>query len=493
MPKQLGWAIASGLIFAAAAVIAAPLAGLQLAGAFNTDGQVSWASLLVGVFFTGLLVWWLLHRRHAEFAQLRGAVAGVFVAILSYPVVILVSQVLHRDWSLILTPASTLEHLFSALLLALVSLVSTGPAAIAVMAAAGLLAAVLPGRIAQRSTAPANRRNAVDWVLWTATTVSVATVLLLTSVFVWLSIIPLDTRQLLRHVDANQPAATHAEALALFAKVQATEATMPLDPRCHSSLLTHGEKVTKAVIFFHGLTNCPAQGDELSAQLYAQGYNVYTPRLPEHGEADVMTLALAQLTAEQMVATGEEAIDLAHGLGDEVQVFGLSAGGTLATWTAQTRGDVGQSIAISPFLGAYVIPPWATRAATNLLLLLPNYMVWWDSTRSEPAGMEYAYPRFATHGLAQMIRLGAVVEELAATKPPATPQPAVLFNDADTAVNNIITARLAAQWQAHGAKVETVTLPKSDGLPHDVIDPHQPLGNTKVVYPAIIGMLTGTK
>lgn len=165
MPKQLGWAIASGLIFAAAAVIAAPLAGLQLAGAFNTDGQVSWASLLVGVFFTGLLVWWLLHRRHAEFAQLRGAVAGVFVAILSYPVVILVSQVLHRDWSLILTPASTLEHLFSALLLALVSLVSTGPAAIAVMAAAGLLAAVLPGRIAQRSAAPANRRNAVDWVL----------------------------------------------------------------------------------------------------------------------------------------------------------------------------------------------------------------------------------------------------------------------------------------------------------------------------------------
>ncbi len=489
------WALWVGSIFALAAVIAAPLAGVRLAGAFNVDGQVSWFSLILGVFLTGSLVWWLLSRRGAEFPIWRGGVAGIFVAILSYPVVIVISQFLHRDWSLVLTPTVGVQQLLSALVIALVSLVSTGWAATIVMAAAGMLAAALPARAARRvaseaGTAP-RARTAIDWVLWLGTAVALGGVGLLVFAFVWLSLIPLDTRQLVRHVDANTPAASYDEAMARFGAVQAAEAKLPLNPVCRSSLQTHGQKAAKAVIFFHGLTNCPAQGIELGGELFAQGYNVYMPRLPGHGMADVLTHALSDLTAEQMIDTGDQAIDLAHGLGDEVLVFGLSAGGTLATWAAQTRADTANVVPISPFLGAYAIPTWATRPATNLLLLLPNFMIWWDSTQSEPAGMDYAYPRFATHGLAQMIRLGAAVEQMAEGKAPAAAKIGLLLNAADTAVNNQLTDTLSATWQKHGAVIDTVVLPEADGLPHDVIDPHQPLVNTKVVYPIILGLLAG--
>ncbi|MGV3491074.1 MAG: alpha/beta hydrolase [Devosia sp.] len=486
---RIKWVLVAGAIFALAAIIAAPLAGLQLAGAFNVDGQVSWFSLILGVFVTGSLVWWLLRVEEHGNTLLRGAVAGIFVAVLSYPVVVIVSQILHRNWHLIVTPLAALDQLFTDLLLSFVALVSTGPAAIVVMAAAGALAAAFPKWLSRREAAERPKRGAVDLVLWLGGTVAIGTLAILSLALLWLTLIPLDSRQLRNHVPAVQPATTYEAALALFAEVQATEAKLPLNPVCKSALRTHGQKVAKVVVFYHGLTNCPAQGVELADQLFAQGYNVYMPRLPEHGMQDVMTEALSQLTAEQMVATDDTSVAIASGLGDEVLVFGLSAGGTLTTWTAQTRSDVDKAIPISPFLGAYVIPAWATRAATNLLLILPNTMVWWDDTHAEPAGMDYAYPRFATHGLAQMMRLGFIIEDIAKDKAPAATNVAMLLNAADNAVNNAVTDGLIKTWEAHGKTVAVTTLPKADGLPHDVIDPHQPLGNTKVVYPTIIEML----
>jgi esterase/lipase len=68
------------------------------------------------------------------------------------------------------------------------------------------------------------------------------------------------------------------------------------------------------VVFFHGLTNCPAQAAELGARLFELGYNVYLPRIPQHGDADQMSTILANLTAEEMIAVGNEATDIAQGL-----------------------------------------------------------------------------------------------------------------------------------------------------------------------------------
>lgn len=255
-------------------------------------------------------------------------------------------------------------------------------------------------------------------------------------------------------------------------------------------LLTHGAKAAQAVVFFHGFTNCPAQFDELAPQLFALGYNVYVPLLPRHGEADQMTTALSGLTAEELVASADSAIDLAQGLGDQVMVVGLSGGGTMTAWAGQYRADADGTIAMSPFLGPHVVPFWANRAATNLLLLLPNLMVPWDPR--EPMGapaMDYAYPRYATQALAQFMRLGEIVGSSARAGAPIAPGLGMLINDADVAVSNVLAHRVVDAWRGHGRDVDVEVLPQSLGLIHDMIDPRQPGADTETVYPVIIDMI----
>lgn len=308
--------------------------------------------------------------------------------------------------------------------------------------------------------------------------------------FAALALWPLDSASLSGSRPTPETALTHEAALAAFEAVEAREAGLPLHPRCHSVLLTHGSRVAEAVILLHGFTNCPAQYDELAPQLFAFGYNVYVPLLPRHGEADRMTMALAGLTAEEILATTNDAVDLARGLGERVSMVGLSGGGTMTAWAGQYRTDVDTAIAIARFLGPDLLPWWANRAATNLLRVLPNFMMSWDE--NAPKGtpeMDYAYPRWASHALAQFMLLGEVVGESASRTPPLAPGLGMLLNESDTAVSNELAERLVASWRAHGRQVDEEVLPLSLGIGHDVIDPRQPDANTGAVYPVIIEML----
>ena len=106
---------------------------------------------------------------------------------------------------------------------------------------------------------------------------------------------------------------------------------------CRSILLTHGQRTEKAVVLFHGYTNCPQQFRELGQILYEQGYNVLIPRLPRHGLADRKVENLSPLTAEELRECADMSVDIACGLGRKVYVAGLSAGGTLSAWVAQNR------------------------------------------------------------------------------------------------------------------------------------------------------------
>ncbi len=71
---------------------------------------------------------------------------------------------------------------------------------------------------------------------------------------------------------APQPRLSYDEAIARFAEVEAAEAALDLNLLCKSVLLTHGAPTAVTVIYFHGLTNCPAQADEFGRQLFAKGY-----------------------------------------------------------------------------------------------------------------------------------------------------------------------------------------------------------------------------
>jgi hypothetical protein len=67
------------------------------------------------------------------------------------------------------------------------------------------------------------------------------------------------------------PATDYAEAVSRFQKMQENEGP-ELNPVCRSILLTHGQQTEKAVLFFHGYTNCPQQFRQLGQIFYEMGY-----------------------------------------------------------------------------------------------------------------------------------------------------------------------------------------------------------------------------
>src|SRR5262249_14256513 len=143
-------------------------------------------------------------------------------------------------------------------------------------------------------------------------------------------------------------------------------------------LLTHGQTVDDAVVLHHGYTNGPQQFVALARMLHERGRNVLIPRMPYHGLADRLTPAIARLTAQDMVALASESADIAHGLGRRVTIAGLSAGGVMAAWVAQFRGDVARAVAMAPEFGLYVVPASLTAPVRLAMAGLPNRFVWWD-------------------------------------------------------------------------------------------------------------------
>lgn len=478
------WTPVAGAIFGIGAVVAAPVTGLGVAGPSGVlQADSGWVAPFLGSFVVAVIIWWLLIGRPRRLSLARGVFAGALVGLCSYPVVLAIAD-FGQGRPIDVTTLGARG--FGILELAALTVLTTGFVAMLIMAAVGMLAALL----LRRAYPPALAWQPVPRILKASAIGLTAIVLLLGGAFAWLSQLPLEAGALTENRPMNQPAVDYGAAVAAFGAIAAAEAQLPLHPKCGSRLLTHGARVARAVVYLHGLTNCPLQADELAQQLFDRGYNVYVPRWPGHGEADQMTLALVGLSAEQMVQSTDAAIDLARGLGDEVTVIGMSAGGAMTAWAAQHRADVAHTVAVSPFLGPHFVPPWANRAAANLLLRMPNMMLLWNPLEPEGApGMEHAYPRIPTHALAQFMRLGEVLQAAAQQSPPQAAGLGMLLNDADFAVNNALARQLVAAWRAKGRTVDLEVLPRSDLLPHDLIDPQMPGARTELVYPVLLEMI----
>ncbi len=286
--------------------------------------------------------------------------------------------------------------------------------------------------------------------------------------------------------EGRQPSSpTYAEACSRFDELvrQDSEA---VDPRSRARLLTPGHRTERAIVLFHGLTNSPQQFLTLAERFTARGYAVLIPRLPYHGYRDRMTTDLRNLHAQDLVEMTAWAVDLAAGLADEVTVSGISLGGVLAAWAAQYR-PVALAAPIAPALGIRFLPRALSGPAFAALNRLPNRFIWWDPRyKADLPGPKYAYPRYATHALAQTERLAAQVLERARRARPRATTIWMISNAADLAVSNATIALLIKRWQEVGAAdVHAFQFPRQLGLFHDLVDPLQPHARPDLVHPVL--------
>ncbi len=259
---------------------------------------------------------------------------------------------------------------------------------------------------------------------------------------------------------------------------------------CGTRLFTHGRKVGRVAVLLHGFTSCPRQFDRFGRVLYEQGWNVLIPRLPRHGLPSRMTGALAGFTAEELVGAAGRALDLADALGDTVVVAGLSQGAVAAAYLAQTRPDLHRAVIIAPSFAPSGVPEDLCLRLTNALLLAPNTYVWWDPRlRERVPGPRETYPRYATHALGEIYRLGLVVLDEASRRPPRAGSVVVVTNAGDIAVNNQVAAALESRWRARGARVREYEFPGSLHLGHDLVDPEQPYQRVDEVYPVLAALM----
>jgi alpha-beta hydrolase superfamily lysophospholipase len=245
----------------------------------------------------------------------------------------------------------------------------------------------------------------------------------------------------------------------------------------------HDKPVQHAVVLFHGFTNCPQQFDELAKRFHARGCNVYVPRIPHHGLKDRLTRDLANVTVDELADFATSAYALTRALGATVSALGLSLGGTMVQWLAQTQ-PVDLAVPIAPFLIPYPLPPFIGQPAMRLLATLPSMYFWWDVHIKERCLPHYAYPGYPTHALACLVFFGNVIFAAAEEAKPRARRCVLVLSDRDNAIDSGSARHMTALWNAHGAGYTELLL-TGLGPRHDVIDPTTYPNGRTAVYPKL--------
>lgn len=289
---------------------------------------------------------------------------------------------------------------------------------------------------------------------------------------------------------SSQIAATYDEAIARVQALQAQDGAN-VRPDSRTRLWTHGHQAERVIVYYHGYTNAPPQFNQLGDELFKRGYNVLVPRLPYHGLLDPLSKEQGELTAAEMKQMTAETTDLAHGLGKHVTIAGLSGGGVMAAWAAQFRPDVDLAVVMGPAFGLPFVPAWVSKIFRSWAPHLPDLFIWWDPRVKEKiVGPPHAYPRFCTHGLAEIFRFGKEVQDASKQTAPAAKRIQMITSAFDTAIHLPTAHKVAERWKAQGANVTTYEFPKEMKIWHDMIDPAQSTQQIDKVYPIVLDMIT---
>jgi esterase/lipase len=255
---------------------------------------------------------------------------------------------------------------------------------------------------------------------------------------------------------------TYAQLItAIVQQAQAREAALPLKNEfCRSRFFFHPQPTTKVMLFFHGFTGGPYQFEAIGNMFFAAGYNVLIPLLPGHGQAgqwDRHRPTPLPTDPQDYYTFGQDWLQQAQALGEQVVVGGLSGGGTLAIWLAQMHSSiVYKAIAFAPYLsGKYIL--------SNLFITLSDSYYQWPGDPAQQMG----YSSFRVAALRVFLDMGKVVSDRAAHPPSA---PVFIFStEADTSVDNEVHLALCQDTLKHQPKSGYYRFPLSLDVPHSMM------------------------
>jgi pimeloyl-ACP methyl ester carboxylesterase len=283
---------------------------------------------------------------------------------------------------------------------------------------------------------------------------------------------------------------SYANAAARIQHYIADEDDALIHPASHTRLWAHGKKMPRAILYLHGYTDSTQQFAAMGELLFEHGMNVFVPRLPHHGYRARMSTEHGSLTIPELLQWTNDMVDTALDLGERLTVIGLSLGGVLATWVAEQRAEVDCVLILAPAYGTKVVPLRATRAVARIMGRLPNLFIWWDPRVRAATGIEYAYPRFATHVLARLYDFSGDLLAHARANPPAARRVWMITNANDFAVSNSICDAFVAAWRSHKPQqIQTYQFAKTLRLPHDFLDSLDSAVQPKVVYPRLLEII----
>ena len=102
-------------------------------------------------------------------------------------------------------------------------------------------------------------------------------------------------------------------ALAKLSELTALDVGIPEATR--TRLYEPDEGADTTIIIWHGFTNAPSQFGEAAESLRTLGYRVLVPRMPHHGQSDLLNHDLKTLTVADLVGQVDACVDIASGLG----------------------------------------------------------------------------------------------------------------------------------------------------------------------------------
>jgi esterase/lipase len=249
-----------------------------------------------------------------------------------------------------------------------------------------------------------------------------------------------------------------------------------------SILMTHGGRAPRVYVFLHGFTDAPTQFATVGGHLFADGANVYIPRLPHHAERVSPLRAIGRVRGDELARFADSTTQIARGLGDTIIVVGLSAGGVLAGWIAEHHPEVHRTVLIAPAIAPGRIPNGEGAGLVILASKLPEVV---RMTAPIDTARPENIPGVTTRGLAELLRLGQRVRDQADIAPPSVHDIVFLLNEADRTVSEDAALGLARQWAERGATPKAYRFFIGAKLPHNVMELTSHGGNTKLVYPII--------